>query len=116
MGIRDEPSLQGVTHVKIQTQTQTTMNPTRSTRRCKRSRRPRIRGGTAFDPDELEAAVAARPKGLKKKNGAAVVDSRQREIALKHLSALSRALYELGLFDEFNASLSQMIRRVKTLR
>ncbi len=81
-----------------------------------RSQRPRIRGGTAFDPDELEAAVAARPKGLKKKNGAAVVDSRQREIALKHLSALSRAMYELGLFDEFNASLSQMIRRVKTLR
>jgi len=72
-------------------------------------------GGTSFDPDELEIAIAV--AGSKpQKNGASVVDGKEKAMALKLLSKLSRSLSELGLFDKHNAALSEMIRDVEALK
>ena len=72
-------------------------------------------GGTAFEPEELEIAIAvaaAKPK----QNGASVVDGRLCVQTKTNLSTLCRQLKGLGLFDKHNASLSAMLRDVDALR
>lgn len=72
-------------------------------------------GGTSFDPEELDIAIAvaaAKPP----KNGASVVDGKDCEITRQLLSKLVRAMYKLGLYDKHNAALSEMLRDVDALR
>ena len=72
-------------------------------------------GGTSFEPEELEIAIAvtaAKPP----KNGASVVDGRLCEQTKTNLSALCRQMRSLGLFEKHEATLSEMIRDVNALR
>ena len=63
------------------------------------------------EPDAV--AVMVRPGA---RNGASVVDGKERAIASELLSKVCRSMKALGLFDEFSDALTQMIRRVKGLR
>ena len=72
-------------------------------------------GGTSFDPEELEVAIAvaaAKPQ----KNGASVVPAKEVQLALKTLSALCRLMKRLGLFEKYKQQLSEMLREVKSLK
>jgi hypothetical protein len=72
-------------------------------------------GGTSFDPEELEIALAvaaAKPT----KNGASVVDGKLCEQTKSNLSKLCRQMYSLGLIDKHKAALSEMLDDVDALR
>lgn len=79
----------------------------------------RISGGVSFDPAELDTALAIASRkaaGLKPKNGRSVVSGKDRDLALKTVSQLCRDVRKLGIFDEYSNQLSEMIRRIKSLK
>jgi hypothetical protein len=71
----------------------------------------KISGGTSFDPAVLDR-IAGRKR---KKSGASVTSGKDRALAKEYLSKLCRIFKRLEIFDEFDASLSQMLKRVKQL-
>lgn len=79
----------------------------------KKSNKATISGGIKFDPVELDAALANDRRNCR--NGQSVVSIKDKEAAIGLLSKLCRTMKDLDIFDEFDASLSQMIRRVKAL-
>ncbi len=72
-------------------------------------------GGTSFDPEELEIAIAV--AGTKpQKNGASVVDGKRCHQAVANIGRVVRDLSALGLYDKYEATLSAMLTDVKALK
>lgn len=71
----------------------------------------KISGGTSFDPEEIESAEP--PKKPKPKSGKPTISTAGRKAASVALGKLIRALDAIGLYEEFEPSLSQIDERLR---